>query len=187
MMVSCLPRRSLGSRVKLAKSKKWAPVRWNPRCRRIFCHTSSSDLESLMKVFLAMPGQKLAICPSINSSVWFFCSLVCRWPSGTSDPSSVNPWCGDCADFFDQLADRYGTNLSSRDRQYNRFWRQLSNDVIVSLSVKDHCFGARWDAAITTDSWAIMRYPSVKVRVHENIWHHQGSDLCIKSSICWGW
>ena len=109
----------------------------------------------------------------------FFCSLVRRWPSGTHDPSSVNPWCGDYADFFDQLADRYGTNLSSRDRQYNRFWRQLSNDVIVSLSVRDHCFGARWEAAITTHSWAIMRYPSVKVRVHENIWHHQGSDLCI--------
>ena len=43
-------------------------------------------------------------------------------------------------------------NLSSRDNIYSRFWRHVSKEFIVSLSVKSHCLGARCAAEMLVDS-----------------------------------
>ena len=134
--------RSFGCRCIKDRSRKCAPVRWNPKCNLILCHTSSNEVESLRNEFRAMPGQKLAICPSISSRFLFFWAAVRRSPSGTVDPSSLRPWSGVLADFFFHDADRNGVNLSSRDKMYSKFCRQVSYELIVSLSVSGHCFGA---------------------------------------------
>ena len=62
---------------------------------------------------------------------------------GTSLPSGSSPLLG-AEDFFSQvkLSAKNGTKLASREREYCRFCLQASNVVMVSLFVRDHCFGA---------------------------------------------
>ena len=72
-----------------------------------------------------------------------FCCAERRLAVGISSPSSVKPRRGPC-DFFNHVmfSLKNGAKLGSKDKMYSKFCRHASNDVIVSVLVRDHCFGA---------------------------------------------
>ena len=80
-----------------------------------------------------------------------FCWAVRQGFAG--EPSSVKPRSGLALVFLSQVAPstRNGANWESRDNVCTKFWRQLSNDVIDSVFVRHHWFGAGGVAAMMTD------------------------------------
>ena len=74
-----------------------------------------------------------------------FCSAVRRLSSGTPPLSSVRPLKRVVGVVFSQVkpSTRNLAKFWSRAKEYWRFCLQDSNDVIVSVLVKDHCLGAR--------------------------------------------
>ena len=77
------------SKCKFAKSRKWAPVIWKPKCVCIMFQTDGVELEFLTMVFLSITGQYLAICLSMSSRKLTFFRAIRRWESGTISPTSV--------------------------------------------------------------------------------------------------
>ena len=74
-----------------------------------------------------------------------FSVAVRRLSSGTPSPSSVRPLKGVVGVFFSQAkpSTRNVAKFLSGAKVYWRFCLHDSKDVIVSVLVKDHCFGAR--------------------------------------------
>ena len=110
-----------------------------------------TDVKFLTIVFRDMIGQKLAICPSINSKCATFCCAVrLTEPVGVFGIITRKPLSGEMLAFFPRVAwsSRNGAKFASNDQVYWRFWRQFSYDVSVSCFERDHCFGALCDCAV---------------------------------------
>ena len=98
-----------------------------------------------------------------------------RWrASGTEEPSLVKPRRGLVLVFFISHvapSTRKGLKWASKEGVYTRSWRQFSRkEVMVSVLLRHHCFGARGVAAIRS----ICAYPADAI-----------ADCWVPLYVCW--
>ena len=82
-------------------------------------------------------------------------------------PSLVNPLVGLAGDFFSHVhpSARKGAKFLSSANMYVRFCFQFSNEFIVSVLVRDHCFGALLCVAIIYDCSAFTLLYLTRIRM----------------------